>query len=161
MEKSLLNRCLSIGSESGLITDYRVRGQTVLMSPVYFADNNQGLADLLAKVGGTDFEYVVSVLKAHQGWPLSMIISQQRVSGRPLSTVQVGLIQMLAPENILKPPTIEIGDFNETFLFTPSQVQHGCRLVSEKYTRELWLYCPRYVKDNSCRLPSQSGGPPW
>ncbi|WP_176484595.1 hypothetical protein [Sphingomonas spermidinifaciens] len=94
-------------------------GQTVLLSPVYFADNNAGLADLLAKVGGTDFEYVVSVLKAHQGWPLSLIIAQQRVSGRPLTTVQVELIRMLASENILKPPTIEIGSFAETFLFTP------------------------------------------
>ncbi|UFN51795.1 hypothetical protein LPC08_25940 (plasmid) [Roseomonas sp. OT10] len=119
MESSLLDRCLMIGNQSGLISNHRVRGQTVLTSPVYFADNNQGLADLIAKVGSSEFADVMEVIRLHQGWPLSMIISQQKVAGRPLTPVQIDLIQMLASENMLKPPTIEIGKQSEVFLFTP------------------------------------------
>ncbi len=119
MESKLAERCIGIGSETGLVTSHRARGQTVLLSPVYFADNNAGLADLIAKVGGDDFATVMSVLSSHQGWPLSMIVAQQKIAGKPLSKVQVELIGLLASENMLKPPTIEIGTFQETFLFTP------------------------------------------
>lgn len=119
IERELANRCLNIGSETGLVTEHRVRGQTVLLSPVYFADNNTGLADLLAKVGGSDFQAVLSVIKSNQGWPLSVIIANQQVAGNPLTPVQIELIRMLASENMLKPPTIEIGSFSETFVFTP------------------------------------------
>lgn len=119
MEKSLADRCLNIGNETGLITSHRVRGQTVLLSPVYFSDNNAGLADLLAKVGAPDFAEVMSIIQSHQGWPLSLIIRHQQVAGKPLTPVQIELIRMMASENILKPPTIEIGAFQETFVFTP------------------------------------------
>ncbi len=119
MEKSLADRCLNIGNETGLITTHRVRGQTVLLSPVYFCDNNAGLADLLAKVGAPDFAEVMSIIQSHQGWPLSLIIQHQKVAGKPLTPVQMELIRMMASENMLKPPTIEIGTFQETFVFTP------------------------------------------
>jgi len=136
MEKKLAERCLAIGGESGLITGHRARGQTVLLSPVYFADNNAGLADLLAKVGGDDFKRVMDVLKGHQGWPLSIIIALQEVSGQPLTSTQVELIQLLASENMLKPPTIEIGAFRETFIFTPrpgsARLSPGNREIYER-----------------------------
>ncbi|MBE2991651.1 hypothetical protein IFR23_06430 [Sphingomonas sp. CFBP 13603] len=136
MEKTLADRCLTIGGESGLITGHRAREQTVLLSPVYFADNNQGLADLLAKAGGDDFARVLTVLKGHQGWPLSMIIANQKIAGQPLTATQVELIQLLAAENMLKPPTIEIGAFNETFVFTPrpgsARLSPGNREIYER-----------------------------
>lgn len=119
MEKILADRCLKIGNETGLITSHRVRGQTVLLSPVYFSDNSDGLADLIAKVGTSDFAEVISIINSHQGWPLSLIVQHQKVAGKPLTSVQIDLIRMMASENILKPPTIEIGAFRETFIFTP------------------------------------------
>ncbi|WP_147426028.1 hypothetical protein [Teichococcus wenyumeiae] len=119
LDKPILERCLAIGSSSSLISHHRVRGQTVLTSPVYFADNNETLADLIAKTGSDDFTKVLNVIRNHQGWPLSMIIAQQRVAGYPLTPVQIDLIQLLASENMLKPPTIEIGHKSEVFLFTP------------------------------------------
>lgn len=136
MEQKLADRCLQIGSHTGLITQHRVRGQTVLISPVYFADNNEGLADLLAKVGAPDFAAVMSVIQSHQGWPLSLIIQQQEIGGTPLTPVQIELIRMLASENILKPPTIEIGNFRETFVFTPrpgaARLSPGKREIYER-----------------------------
>jgi hypothetical protein len=136
IERNLAQRCFQIGTDSGLITHHRARGQTVLLSPVYFADNNSGLADLLAKVGSGDFQYVLGVLQTHQGWPLSMIINSQMIAGRPLSQTQIDLIRMLASENMLKPPTLEIGQFSETFLFTPrpgsARLSPGNREIYER-----------------------------
>lgn len=134
--KDLMDRCLAIGAASGLITNHRVRGQSVLLSPIYFADNNAGLADLLAKAGATDFSYLLSVISEHQGWPLGMIVAQQQIAGRPLTPVQIELIKMLSEENMLKPPTIEIGTFKETFIFTPrpgtARLSHGKRDIYER-----------------------------
>lgn len=136
VERNLADRCFQIGSQSGLITSHRARGQDVILSPVYFADNSVGLADLIAKVGSSEFSSVLSILQAHQGWPLSLIVAHQRVSGNPLSPVQVDLIRKLSSENLLKPPTIEIGDFSETFIFTPrpgaARLSPGNREIYER-----------------------------
>jgi hypothetical protein len=119
IDQKLLDRCLLIGEHGGLITNHRVRGSSVLVSPVYFADNTEALADLVAKTGSEDFKSVTDAIRANQGWPLSMVLAKQEVAGRALTPVQIELARMLAADNILKPPTIEIGQHSETFLFTP------------------------------------------
>ena len=119
MERTLMDRCLEIGDQSGLITNQRARGRSILLSPVYFADNASGLADVIAKTGSDDFKAVMSILSQHQGWPLEMIIKQSAIAGQPLSAVQIELVRMLAGDNMLKPPTIEIGTTSIPFLFTP------------------------------------------
>jgi hypothetical protein len=119
MDAKLLGRCLQIGREGGLVTEHRARERTILVSPLYFADNTAALADLIAKTGSDDFQIVVGALTQHQGWPLSMIIAKQAIAGSPLAPLQVELARMLAAENVLKPPTIEIGGYSESFMFTP------------------------------------------
>lgn len=54
IDNALMSRCLDIGDKSGLITTHRARGRSILFSPVYFADNAQGLADTIAKTGSDD-----------------------------------------------------------------------------------------------------------
>lgn len=67
MDRQLMDRCLDIGQQSGLITNQRVRGRSIILSPVYFADNASGLADLIAKSGSDDFKQVMQMLSLHQG----------------------------------------------------------------------------------------------
>ena len=105
--------------KGGLIRSLKARGKNVLISPLYFSDNADGLADLVAKAGSDDLKAVFDAIRANQGWPLSMIVERQAVSGRPLTPVQIELAQMLAQENMLKPPTIKVGDSEQPFLFTP------------------------------------------
>lgn len=119
IDQPMMDRCLEIGEQSGLITNQRARGRSILISPVYFADNASGLADLIAKSGSDDFKVVMEILTQHQGWPLEMVLKQSAIAGKTLTPVQVELIRMLATENMLKPPTIEIGQASIPFLFTP------------------------------------------
>lgn len=136
MDRGLMDRCLQIGEHSGLITHQRARGHSILLSPVYFADNAQGLADVIAKTGSDDFKQAMSILSQHQGWPLEMIVKQQAIAGKPLTPVQIELIQLLATDNMLKPPTIEIGSTSIPFLFTPrpgtARLTPGKREVYER-----------------------------
>src|SRR5882762_11639125 len=65
-----------------------------------------------------------------------MIIAKQAIAGSPLTPLQVELAQMLAAENVLKPPTIEIGGYSESFMFTPrpgnARLSPGKRDIYEK-----------------------------
>jgi hypothetical protein len=126
MEAKLLDRVLKIGETGGLVRTLRTRAQNILISPLYFADNNDALADLAAKAGSDDLKVVFDAIKSNQGWPLSMIVAQQAVAGKPLTPVQVELAHMLAQENMLKPPTIKVGESDQPFLFTP--MPGGARL---------------------------------
>ncbi len=136
MDRELLARCLDIGRKGGLVAEHRVRERTVLVSPIYFADNAEALADLIAKTGSDDFRVVVEALSHHQGWPLSVIIAKQAIAGRPLTPVQVELAKMMAADNMLKPPTIDIGGHTEAFMFTPrpgnARLSPGKRDIYEK-----------------------------
>ncbi len=119
IEPRLFDRVLNVGERGGLVRMLKSRGRDILISPLYFADNADGLADLVAKAGSDDLKVVLDAVRANQGWPLSMIIKHQAISGRPLTPVQVELAQMLAQENMVKPPTIKVGDSEQPFLFTP------------------------------------------
>lgn len=119
MEAKLFERVLSVSTRGGLVRCLKARGRDILISPLYFSDNADGLADLVAKAGSDDLKAVFDAIRANQGWPLSLIVERQAISGRPLTPVQIELVQLLAQENMLKPPTIRVGASDQPFLFTP------------------------------------------
>lgn len=119
VEGKLLDRVIAVGETGGLIRPLRARGKDILISPLYFADNADALADLVAKAGSDDLKAIFDAVKANQGWPLSMVVERQAIAGRPLTPVQVELAHLLAQENMLKPPTIKVGNVEQPFLFTP------------------------------------------
>lgn len=124
LDKSVFDRCVTIGSHGGLIREHRVRGRNVLVSPVYFADNLDELANIAVSAGSDEISKALSLIKNHQGWPLSLAMKQGDIGGHKLSSTQAALIDKLAEEGILKPPTIAFNTTSETFLFTP-QPGHG------------------------------------
>jgi hypothetical protein len=119
MNKSVFDRCITLGSESGIMAQHHARGKNILVSPYYFADNLDGLADLVAAAGTPALESTLNKVKANQGWPLSLITSTGEIGGDRLSTTEVQLVDKLASEGIVKPPTIRFGAKTESFLFTP------------------------------------------
>lgn len=119
IEKTVFDRCISIGNVGGLIREHRVRGRNILVSPVYFADNLEGLADLAVGAGSGEIRNVLHVIRENQGWPLSLALAQEEIGGRKLSKTQSAIVDQLAREGILKPPTISFEKNSESFLFTP------------------------------------------
>jgi hypothetical protein len=59
MDKGLFTRCVAIGESGNYLKNFRARGKDILASPVYFADNLNGLVDLSAKAGSDDIGKVI------------------------------------------------------------------------------------------------------
>ena len=119
IEKLLFDRCVTLGSRSGILSEHQARGRSILISPFYFADNLDGLADAAASVGSNTIKSTLDKVKNNQGWPLGLIGKTGEIGGRKLSTTELALIQKLSEEGILKPPTIKFRNLSESFLFTP------------------------------------------
>lgn len=113
--------CLRYSEEGGLLRTHKARGKDIILSPYYFADNLDGLADLTAKSGSKSISGVLQKLKANQGWPLSMVLNNKEIGGTALDAVELSLVQAMASEGILKPPSIRFGNGSlEQFVFTPN-----------------------------------------
>ncbi|REL30004.1 hypothetical protein [Thalassotalea euphylliae] len=119
IESSLLERCMQIGTHGHYFKEFRARGKDIIVSPFYFADNLDELADMTAKSGSSDIKVVLDIIKNNQGWPLSLIEKRLELGGTKLTTTQKTLLVQLCSEGILKPPSIEFNGTKETFIFTP------------------------------------------
>lgn len=115
-----IETCLKYSEAGGLLRVHKARGKEIILSPYYFSDNLEGLADLTAKSGSSNISKVLDKLKANQGWPLSMVMGNQEIGGQKLDHVELSLINTMASEGILKPPSINFGNGrSEQFVFTP------------------------------------------
>ncbi|NVK20704.1 MAG: hypothetical protein HWE30_18600 [Methylocystaceae bacterium] len=119
IEKGVFSSCIKIGTHGGLIREHRARGRDMLVSPIYFADNLDGLADLAVQAGSTEIQNVLNIIKKNQGWPLSFIETNAEIGGVKLTTTQQDLIYRFSTEGILKPPKISWAGDEEHFIFTP------------------------------------------
>lgn len=115
----VFSRSLELGQRSGIVTEHTARGKQILISPFYFADNLQGLADVVASSGTPALQTTLQKVKDNQGWPLSLALRTGEIGGVKLSTTELQLVGKLAAEGIVKPPTIKFQNRVESFLFTP------------------------------------------
>jgi hypothetical protein len=120
-DASVIDTCLKYSEAGGLLRTHKARGKEIILSPYYFSDNLDGLADLTAKSGSSNILKVLDKLKANQGWPLSMVMKNKEIGGQKLDLVELSLINSMSSEGILKPPSIKFGSGNsEQFIFTPN-----------------------------------------
>lgn len=119
-QKGAFNTCEEIVTAGGLVIPKRVRGQSILVSPAYFSDNLDRLAELAATGSSPRLARLIGLLKNSQGWPLSLIEKQMEIGGTKITTEELALVQTLVSDGILKPPSIERPGANaEHFVFTP------------------------------------------
>lgn len=120
-EKSLFDRNLEIGKRGGFLLERRARGRDILINPNYFAENADIFADHVAGAGSDSVKRVLSALREAQGWPLGLIRKDARVGSVSLDPTQAALIERLAQEGMVKPPSIHTSHAGENhFIFTPS-----------------------------------------
>lgn len=120
-DTNTFDTCMRYSEEGGLLRTHKARGKDIILSPYYFADNLDGLADLTAKSGSSNISRVLNKLKANQGWPLSMVVNNQEIGGNKMDSVELSLVRVMASEGILKPPSIRFGNgVIEQFVFTPN-----------------------------------------
>ena len=119
LDKSVFDRCLTVGSASGIVSQHAARGRNILISPFYFTDNLDGLADAAVACGASAIKSALDKVKMNQGWPLSLIETVGEIGGVKLSVTERSLIGKLSEEGVIKPPTIKFGSKTESFVFTP------------------------------------------
>ncbi|RJF98766.1 hypothetical protein [Noviherbaspirillum saxi] len=119
-EVKLFTGCERIVSESGLVLSKRARGQDILVSPTYFADNLDSVVDLAAAGGAKRIERILNLVGQSQGWPLSLIEKQGEVAGYKIDSHELNILKSLVGDGVLKPPSIKRPSANiELFIFTP------------------------------------------
>ena len=118
-DKSTFDRSERIVTHGGLVVPKRARGQAILVSPTYFADNLDGLADMAAAGNSPRIQKLLKTLKTAQGWPLSLVLQRGEINGVKLDTVEMQLLRSLVADGILRPPSIERAGGSEHFIFTP------------------------------------------
>lgn len=119
IEKPVFDRAVTVGATSGIVSEHTARGRSILISPYYFADNFDGLADAAASVGANAISSTLQKVKGNQGWPLQLVDQQKEIGGTKLEPIELALIHKLSEEGVMKPPTIKFGARTQTFLFTP------------------------------------------
>ncbi|RUM05183.1 hypothetical protein [Rhizobium chutanense] len=119
IEKPLFDRTLLIGSKSGIVSEHLARGRSIVVSPLYFADNLDGLADAAAAVSASALQSTLRKVRDNQGWPLSMVKATGEIGGVKLDAAEQALVDKLSSEGVMKPPTIAFGAKTESFVFTP------------------------------------------
>ncbi|CAM0125025.1 hypothetical protein [Stenotrophomonas sepilia] len=118
-EKSVFDRCLSVGKVSGIVSEHQARGRDIIISPFYFSDNLDGLADAAVSCGANAIKGALEKVKANQGWPMSVMRATGEIGGVKLTGTEMVLVDKLAGEGMIRPPTINFGGKSESFLFTP------------------------------------------
>lgn len=118
-DKGTFDRSETIVTLGGLVIPKRARGHSVLVSPTYFADNLDALADMAAAGNSTRIQKLLSILKSAQGWPLSLALQTGEINGIKLDQVDLALLKSLVADGILRPPSIERNNGAEHFVFTP------------------------------------------
>jgi len=103
------------------MTQNRVRGRDIIASPLYFSGNLEGLLDIAARGDAPSVQKLLLLISKNQGLPLSSIIKEASLGGTPLSPDELSLLQGLAQEGIIKPPSIiRPNKKEEHFIFTPA-----------------------------------------
>lgn len=119
-DKRALGRVLEIGASAGFVTHRRARGRDVYVSPSYFAEDPQALADLVVTAGGTRLARVLDLLRQHQGFPLRVILETGELAGNRLDQAELTVIQALAGQGFVAPPAIRTTHSGENhFIFGP------------------------------------------
>lgn len=120
-ENSAFETTVDIGMSSGLIIDQRSRGRDILASPLYFSGNLDGLIDIAARGETPSLHKLLTLIKKSQGMPMSMIMGQSKIADVTISSDEIALLQALAEEGIIKPPSIKRPNHKEErFVFTPA-----------------------------------------
>jgi len=139
VERTAFDDSVEIGTKGGFVVSRRARGKNVLLNPTYFAENAELFADHVAKSGASNVKKTLALLRASQGWPISLIEKQGEIAGTKLDPNGIQLLQRLAQDGLIKPPSIHTTHAgNSIFLFTPAPVSVNITpLKREIYERAL------------------------
>jgi hypothetical protein len=133
---NMMSRTITITQQGKILRTHRARGQDIIVSPLYFADGLEALADMAAGRGLSEMTSLLNKIRGGQGWPLDLIMSSSSIAGVSVSNDEKRLLRKLTQENILKPPSLSVSGNQFNFVFTPrpgkGRLNASNRIVYEK-----------------------------
>lgn len=121
VERKAFDSSIEIGEKASFLVSRRARAKRILLNPTYFSENAEVFADHVANSGATSVKHTLDLVKAAQGWPLSLIVATGEINGRKIPAQDVALLIRLAEDGIVKPPTVVTTHAGENqFIFTPT-----------------------------------------
>ena len=119
-ERKLMDRVIHVGKDGGFLLQRRARGRDMVVSPLFFPENPDAVADVAAAFGATPTSRVLSILNEHQGFPLSVAMQRRMIGQHVLSNEDIKLITAMAEDAVVTAPSITTEHAGENFfLFTP------------------------------------------
>lgn len=120
-DESAFKTVFELGERGGYARRMRARGKDIAISPTYFSENAESFAHAVAKTGATAVTEILAALQSQQGVPLSIVTKTGELGGKKFTSDQIALLQTLAGEGAVKPPSITTPHSGENyFLFTPT-----------------------------------------
>lgn len=120
-DNNLFTRNVEIGTQGRFLYVHRHRGRDIAINPTYFSENSEIFADHVAATNSSQVASVLSSLRQFQGWPLNLIAENSRIGTIDIDPDQIRLLERLAQDGIVKPPTIVTQHAGENhFIFTPT-----------------------------------------
>lgn len=120
-DATALATVFELGEKGGYARRMRARGRDIAISPTYFSENAESFAQAVAKTGSSAVSEVLTALQGHQGVPLSIVTKTGELGGKKVTKDQIALLETLAGEGAVKPPSITTSHSGENyFLFTPT-----------------------------------------
>jgi hypothetical protein len=124
-DRKLIDRMLDVAKGGGFLLQRRARGRDMLVSPLYFPENPDAIANVTAAFGATPTSRVLSALAENQGYPLSVAIQSRTIGNHVLAPEDVPLLQALAEDAVVVAPSITTEHAGQNFfLFTPVPGTH-------------------------------------
>jgi hypothetical protein len=138
-DRKSFDASIEIGKKGSFLISRRSRSKNILLNPTYFSENAEVFADHVAKCGAHSVSRTLELIRAAQGWPLSIIEKRGEISGTKVSKDDVQLLKRLAQDGMIKPPTISTSYSGQTmFVFTPTPgFVNVSPLQREQYERAL------------------------
>ena len=120
VERKAFDSSIEIGEKASFLVSSRTR-QENSSQPYLLLRKCRGFADHVANSGATSVKHTLDLVKAAQGWPLSLIVATGEINGRKIPAQDVALLIRLAEDGIVKPPTVVTTHAGENqFIFTPT-----------------------------------------
>lgn len=138
-DRKAFNSSIEIGEKASFLVKRRTRAKSILINPTYFSENANIFADYVAKSGAESVRNTLDLVRKAQGWPLSLIIHTGEIGGRKIDPSDIALLQRLAEDGTVKPPTVITSHAGENqFIFTPTPASMNISpLRREIYERAL------------------------
>jgi len=138
-DRKAFNDSIEIGEKASFLIMRRARAKNILINPTYFSENADIFSDHVAKQGANSVKHTLDLIRKAQGWPLSLIVSTGEIGGKKIDPSDVTLLQRLAEDGIVKPPTVITSHAGKNhFIFTPAPASMNINpLRREIYERAL------------------------